>query len=112
MIKNQTTKEIVSHKEIICKNIWQKARGLMFRIKKQNLIMFFKQEEIVPLHNFFVFYPIDVILLDSNKKVVEIKENFKPFTFYTPKHKCKYLIELGQKQAKNKLKLGDSLSII
>ncbi len=43
---------------------------------------------------FFVIFPIDVLFLDKNRKVVDLKENFKPFTFYTPKAKAKYVIEL------------------
>ena len=38
---------------------------------------------------FFVFFPIDVLFLDKNKKVVELKENFKPFSIYFPKNKAK-----------------------
>jgi uncharacterized protein len=42
----------------------------------------------------FVFYPIDVLFLDKNKVVVEVKDNFRPFSFYTPKNKAMYVIEL------------------
>ena len=49
---------------------------------------------------FFVFYPIDVLFLDKNKIVVEIKENFKPFTFYNPKKKSKYILELQKNTIK------------
>jgi len=42
----------------------------------------------------FVFFPIDVAFLDSKQRVVEIKENFRPFTLYNPKRKAKYVIEL------------------
>jgi len=60
---------------------------------------------------FFVFYPIDVIFLDKNKIIVEIKENFKPFTFYTPKNKAKYIIELKNNTIKEtNTKIGDIIS--
>ena len=54
---------------------------------------------------FFVFYPIDVLFLDKYKKVVEVKENFRPFEFYTPKNKALYTIELPQNTIK-KTKTG------
>ena len=43
---------------------------------------------------FFVFFPIDVIFLNKNKEVVELKQNFRPFSIYFPKNKAKYIIEL------------------
>ena len=59
---------------------------------------------------FFVFYPIDVLFLNKNKIVVEMKENFKPFTFYTPKNKALYIIELPRGSIKNsKTKIKDKI---
>jgi uncharacterized membrane protein (UPF0127 family) len=43
---------------------------------------------------FFVFFPIDLIFLDGEMKVIEIKENFFPFTLYYSKNKASYVIEL------------------
>ena len=83
--------------------------GLMNKLGKTNLIMIFKKERIISLHMFFVFYPIDVLILDENKKVIEVKENFKPFTFWSSTKKGKYLIELGKKESRGKVKLGDLL---
>ena len=102
--------EIISKEEIVCKTIRSQARGLMFRRKKHNLIMTFPKERKISLHMFFVFYPIDVLVLDKDKKVIEIKENFKPFTFWTAKQKGKYLIELGKEGSKKKINLGEHLS--
>ena len=92
-IKNTTKKTLISKNAKPCRNIYSKTIGLMFSIEK-SLIFIFEREKIVPLHMFFVFYPIDVLFLDKNKIVVEIKENFKPFTFYTPRKKARYIIEV------------------
>ena len=62
--------------------------------RQKNLILAFKKEKIIPLHMFFVFFPIDIIYLNKNKKIVEIKENFRPLTTYTPKKKAQYVLEL------------------
>jgi len=94
MIKNKN--KIISKKEIICRDIFSQARGLMFR-RKQNLVMVFPEERKISLHNFFVFFPIDVLIVDEKMKIVEIKRNFKPFTFWSSKKKGKYVIELGTK---------------
>lgn len=66
----------------------------MFR-RKQNLIMTFNQDQKVSLHMIFVFFPIDVLILNQNKEIVVIKRNFKPFTFWNSKEKGKYVVELG-----------------
>ena len=78
--------------------------------KSRPLIFIFKKEKIIPLHMFFVFYPIDVLFLDQNRVVIEIKENFKPFSFYNPKNKSKYIIELPKNTIKEtKTELGDKV---
>ncbi|MBW2978425.1 DUF192 domain-containing protein [Candidatus Woesearchaeota archaeon] len=89
----------------ICKSVWGKSRGLMFS-KKKNLVFIFNKEKRIPLHMFFVFYPIDVLFLDKNKRIVEIKKNFKPFSFYTSKNKAKYVAELTEE---HKFKIGDKI---
>ena len=59
---------------------------------------------------FFVFYPIDVLFLDKNKIVVDIKENFKPFTFYTSKSKSVYVIELPKNSvSESKTRISDKI---
>lgn len=88
----------------VIKSAWGKARGLMFS-KKKNLMFVFNKETIIPLHNFFVFFPIDVLFLDKNKKIVEIKKNFKPFSYYKPKNKAKYVVEIAKN--KKEYKIGE-----
>ena len=94
MIIHNTTQKIISNEEIICNSFFSQARGLMFR-QKHNLIMTFNKEIKVSLHMFFVFYPIDVLILNKNKDIVEIKRHFKPFTFWNSKEKGKYVVELA-----------------
>jgi uncharacterized membrane protein (UPF0127 family) len=92
-IVNKKNKEIISPNAEACTTYVQKARGLMFS-KQKDLFFQFSKEERVPLHMWFVFYPIDVVYLNKQKKVVEIKEHFKPFTMYFPKEKAQYVLEL------------------
>ncbi len=109
MITNRSTGNVISKKEVVCRNFFTQMLGLMNKLGKTNLIMVFKKERRISLHNFFVFYPIEVLVLDENKKVIEIKENFRPFTFWNSKKKGKYLIELGNEESKKKVKLNDLL---
>ena len=109
-IVNDTKKTVLSEKATCCASLWRKASGLMFSPQKD--LLFIEQEEkIIPLHMFFVFYPIDVVYLDSSKNVVEIKEHFLPFTFYTPKKKAQYVLELKAGTIRASLtQLTDSLA--
>jgi len=110
MIKNKTKKTIISKKHKLCKSDFSKALGLMFSLKPHTLIFEFNKEKKVSLHMLFVFFPIDVIYLNENKKVVEIKNNFKPFTFYHPKKNAKYLIELPNGTIKkSRTSIGDKI---
>lgn len=87
-------KNIISKSYYLLDKVWDKAKGLMFCKKvKRPLIFVFNNEQIISLHMFFVFTTIDVIYLDKNKRVIELKQNFKPFTFYNPKNKAKFIIE-------------------
>ena len=79
----------------------------MFR-PKQNLIMKLPREKKISLHMFFVFYPIDVLLLNKHKEIVEIKKNFKPFTLWNSKEKGKYVVELAFPK---EYKVGDKVEI-
>ena len=97
--------KILAKKVDICQDIWRKAVGFMFSRKDDDkgLVFVFEKEQIVPLHMLFVFFPIDVMFLDKNKKVVEITK-LRPWKFYTPKNKAKYIVEVLD--AKN-TKVGD-----
>lgn len=107
MIINKTKNIILSKKEIICKTIFSQSRGLMFR-KKHNLVMVFNKERKISLHNFFVFFPIDVLILDQNEIIIEIKKRFQPFTFWNSKKKGKYVVELAYP---DKYEIGEQLKL-
>lgn len=96
MIINKSKEKILAHDAKICRSVLLKARGLMFymKIKGFGLVFEFNLERKRSLHNFFVFFPIDVVFLNKDQEIVEIKERFKPFTMYFPKQKSKYIIEL------------------
>lgn len=74
--------------------------------KKKNLVMVWNKERKIQLHNCFVFFPIDVVVLDKDKTVVEIKRNFRPFTFWNSTQKGMYLVEFA---FPSEYKLGDRL---
>ncbi len=98
--------KVISRTEKICRSRWSQTWGLMFR-RRQNLIMVLDTEKKISLHMFFVFFPIDVLIVDEEKKIVEIKRDFRPFTFWTAKEKGKYVVEMG---VKGEYEVGERLS--
>ncbi len=96
---------------IFCKSLLSKGMGLMFRLKPTPMVFCFPESRKVSLHMFCVFFPIDVLYLDSEKKVIELKENLMPFGFYMPKNKANFVVELPKHSIReNKIKLGESIT--
>ena len=114
MLKNIAKNRIIVSKTKIYDNIFLKALGLMFSrpLNDKCLVLRFKSEKIRPLHMFFVLYAIDVLFLDKDLRVVEIKENFKPFSFYFPKNKAMFIIEVPLSIAKKaSVEIGDVVNL-
>lgn len=97
---NRTKKIVIENKVKVASDFFSQLKGLMFEAKKN-----FDYALVFPLsvegrfsasiHCLFVFFPIDVVYLDKDKKVIDIIKNVKPFTFFKmPKKKAKYFIEL------------------
>lgn len=115
MIKNISKKKniIASHK--IADNIFSRAKGLMFSKEKNfdyGLIFDLERETKVgaSIHMFFVFFPINVLFLDSNKKIIDLKFGLKPWQMTRPMKKCRYIIELPIKYGKKFYSIGDRLN--
>ncbi len=83
-------------KIIKCESFFSKAKGLMFsrKLKDSCLLFVFPNEKRITLHMFFVFFPIDVLFLNKDKEIVDLKQRLKPFTFYTSKKPAKYVLEM------------------
>ena len=111
-IQNKTQKMILSEDATLCPSLLQKARGLMF-CRQRDLVFVEKKERRIPLHMWFVFYPIDIVYCDKDKKIVEIKENFCPWAFYSPKNKAMYVLELRAGIIeKTKTQVNDALAFV
>lgn len=112
MITNKTSGAVISKKERYANNIFTQALGLMFTWKKQNLVMKFSRTRRISLHNCFVFYPLEIVVLDTEERVIEVKKKFKPFTlFWKSRDKGRCLLELGLDSSKGLCKVGDFVEI-
>jgi hypothetical protein len=108
-VKNTTKKTTISKSAVLYTSLFKKAQGLMFS-RQRDLIFAEEEERYIPLHMWFVFYQLDVLYLNKKKQLVEIKENFRPFTFYYPQKKAQYVLELKHRAVKpSKTALNDFL---
>lgn len=111
MIINKTKKKKIADDYIECSSILSQVRGMMFRKNVIPLVFIFFKERKINLHSFFC-KEMDLVFLNSKFKVVEIKENWKPFSFYFSKKKARILIELPSGAvSKNKLSVGNLVII-
>ncbi|MDD3178321.1 MAG: DUF192 domain-containing protein [Candidatus ainarchaeum sp.] len=114
MIYKIEKNKIIFKKIKLALNLGQ-MRGLMFYPRsKFNFALIFDRsyEDKInsSLHMFFVFFPIDVLFLNSNKEIVDIKFNFRPFRFYIPKEKARYVIELPCLKKNKQLKIKQKVN--
>ncbi|HLD15765.1 MAG TPA: DUF192 domain-containing protein [Candidatus Nanoarchaeia archaeon] len=73
-----------------------------------------KDESIIDstIDMLFVFFPIDVIWLDKNKKIVDMKKNVKPFSLFSaPRKAAKYIIEV-KKGVGDKFKINEKFRFV
>ncbi|MBI3985187.1 MAG: DUF192 domain-containing protein [Candidatus Levybacteria bacterium] len=83
MLKNITLGVSTDLKVIQLKSLWDKTFGA---IRFKDKILSFKTR--FGIHSFFLKAPLDVVILDKEKRVVKIKENLLPnrLFFWNPKH--------------------------
>lgn len=114
MLFNKTKNKQIMPKVKIADTHWKKTKGLMFEDKnKFDYALVFdlgKESQIsATIHMMFVFFPIDVVYLNKEKRVVDIVKGLKPFTpSYTPKARSCYFIELPEGKASG-IGINDSL---
>ena len=114
MLLNKTRNEKIIGKVKVADTHWRKMKGLMFEdAKKFDYALIFElgkeSRKSSSMHMMFVFFPIDILFLDKDKRIVEIVKNLQPFTpNYTPKKRCWYFVELPAGSTNN-VRVGNTL---
>ncbi len=88
----------------IADSFWKKARGLMFRKplgKEEGMLFVFKKECRPRFWMFGMRFPLDIVFMDKNREVVDIKKNCPPLTLnprtwktYRPIRPSMYVLEV------------------
>lgn len=119
-IFNKTRKTVLAENAEIAKGFWKKTIGLMFRNNMENsqgFMMEFEQEDFYGIWMFCMRFPIDLVFIDPEKRVVDFFENVKPFGInpktwkvYKPGKPAKWVLELKSGRIKEtRTSLGDKL---
>ena len=113
MLRNMTTGETLAYRVVHCDTFWRRARGLMFRasLGPDEAYLFIERKESVAqttIHMLFVFFPIAVIWLDRDRRVVDtaLARPFRPY--YAPGGAAQYFVE-GHPSMLDRVSTGDQL---
>ncbi|MEK6886636.1 MAG: DUF192 domain-containing protein [Nanoarchaeota archaeon] len=109
MIRNISKNKVLIKKARLAKGMHHQILGLMFKSKiSYGLVFSFYIENKHYLHTCFMKEPIDILFLDSNRRVLKVMRNVKPWRFDIF-GKGKYVIELPAGKSFN-TKIGDKIS--
>ena len=119
-ILNSTKRTVIAEETERSESFWGKALGLMFRKelpREKAFVMVFEKDGNPGIWMPFMRFAIDVIFLDSKKRVVGIHENVRPMGFnpktwkvYYPDKPAKYIIETNSGEVKKShTELGNSI---
>lgn len=113
MLFNSTTGKTIVAKTRLAEGPLGLLKGLMMEEKKNfdyALVFELPIETRIgaSVHTVLVFFPIDIVFLDAQKKVVD-KATLHPWMLnYTPRQAAKYFIEMPHGKAEG-IKIGDRL---
>ena len=113
---NQTTGGKLARRVLRCDTFWKRGRGLMFRraLQEDEVLLFVERRASVAqtsIHMLFVFFPIAVVWLDGERRVVD-KRLARPFRpYYAPRQPAQYYVE-GQPALLERVSIGDRLEFV
>src|SRR3989338_2984725 len=113
-VKNATRKTLIASSSRVADSVFGRAIGLMFsRPTKTAMILEFSRDSPISLHTFFVFFPIDIILVDSRMRVVEMHVRMRPFTTFVARKVARLVIELPAGTiATSRTRVGDRIELL
>ena len=109
-VYNQTRNTVIASKVTTADTVFSRLVGLLNRSnieQDEGLII----TQCRSIHMFFMRFPIDVVFVDKNNRIIGIVENIQPFHISPYFFKARYVLELpiGSIQ-KSKTVVGDVLS--
>jgi len=92
-IINKIKGAVLAEDVIIANTIFKRAKGLLGKKEfKKGQALILKPGNSI--HTFFMYFPIDVLFLDKNNRVIKALSSLKPFSFTAIYFKAHLVIEL------------------
>ena len=114
MLINLSTGKPIAIHVVMCDTFWRKLRGLMFRraLEMDTALIFVGRSESIvdaSIHMFFVFFPIAVLWLDAQRRVIDtaLARPFRPY--YAPCAPAQYFVECAP-SVLDQVGVGDELA--
>lgn len=114
-LANQTRGEVIARRVRVCNTRWSRGRGLMFhRHLAADEALWFQLERpgklVAAIHMLFVFFPIGVVWLDEEGRVVDraLARPFRPW--YAPAGPAAAFVE-GLPTILERCAVGDVLQL-
>ncbi len=120
MITNATRKRTLVKRAELADSVGKQTKGLMFRKsldRDSGLLMAFARERKHEIWMMGMRFPIDIIFIGRDKRIVDIKHSVRPMSanpltwrIYWPKKPCAYVLETAAGVAKDTgTRIGDML---
>ena len=108
---NDRTGEVILEDLQTADNFYARFRGLMGRLSiPENAGLMINPCNSI--HCFFMKFPIDVIFLDKEDRVVHIAENMKPGRISPVVKRAKYVVEASATSLSDNVMVGDKVKIV
>lgn len=116
MIRNRTNGEVLARRVARCDTFLARGRGLMFRrplVEGEAYLFVLDRPSRLDaaIHMFFVSFPIAVVWLDAEGRVIHVvlARPWRPY--YAPPRPAKYFLE-GPPDLLTKVRVGDIIEIV
>lgn len=108
MILNKTSGKHININIEVADTFFKRFKGLMGKSQIASAMLFTGLADS-SVHTMFMRFDIDVYFLDDEKRVFE-KATLKPWKFYRPSKKAKFILE--SEKDRLKIEIGDKLDFI
>lgn len=122
--KNENKLRILYNKETnieigkvkIANNFSSRLLGLMFKRNAEYPLLFeipnrIKDKHRSSIHGFFMRFDLKLVFIDEKNIIYELAD-LKPWKYYVPQKRAKYIIEFDKREFKNyDLKIGDEIEL-
>ncbi|MBI4020231.1 MAG: DUF192 domain-containing protein [Candidatus Aenigmarchaeota archaeon] len=116
-IRNLTTGKIIAEDADLADTYWKRIKGLMFR-QTGSMLFTFKKPGFYGIWMLFMRFPLYIIFLDSQMRVIDIAENARPVSLnpktwrtYYPEKPAKYILEIPNNRKLDGIKIDDRVSM-